>query len=340
MKTEGADSVKQTPETVESVTPRKTYSRQLGELVGRSGLIVGFILIVVLLALARPAFMRPANLINIVRQVSVNGMLAIGETFVIILGGIDLSVGSVIALAGVLAAGLQSYYNLPMAVVVPAVFIVPILVGCVIGLINGWAVTRFRIPAFVMTLGMMTMVRGFALLYTSGQSIYGLPDWFKWIGQGDLLGVPVPVIILAVVAIAGYVVLIHTSFGQYIYAIGGNEEGARLSGVRTRSVKLWAFVICGACASLAGVVLACRLNAGEAIAGQGYELDAIAAVVIGGTSLMGGRGSVIGTILGALVIGVINNGLNLLNVPSYWQLVAKGFIIVVAVIADQLKTRG
>lgn len=317
----------------------REFPRNVVNFLGQNGLIVGFVVLVVFLSLARSNFFRLDNIINILRQVSINGILAIGETFVILLAGIDLSVGSAVALAGVLAAGIQRYYGLPTALVLPAIFLVPMLVGCLTGFINGMAITRFRIPPFVMTLGMMTILRGFALLYTGGRSIYNLPKWFRWIGQGYIVGIPVPVVILLIVAFLGYVVLRHTPFGQYIYAIGGNEEGARLSGVPTKRITVWAYVICGACASLAGVVLACRLNAGEAIAGTGYELDAIAAVVIGGTSLMGGRGTIIGTVIGALVIGVINNGLNLLNVHSYWQLVAKGAIILVAVIIDQLKAQ-
>jgi ribose/xylose/arabinose/galactoside ABC-type transport system permease subunit len=332
------NSVKNAPSATGAQLVGPSFARRAGNYLGRNGLIVGFILIVIVLSLSTPAFMKLSNLINIIRQVSVNGILAVGETFVILLGGIDLSVGSGVALAGVLAAGLQRY-GLPLWIVMPAVFVVPILVLSFAGFVNGLVITRFRVPAFVITLGMLTILRGFTFLYTEGRSIYNLPNWFRWLGQGDVNGIPVPIIILVFVAILGYIVLHHTRFGRYVYAIGGNEEGARLSGVRTKTITLWSYVICGAMAGLAGVVLASRLNAGEPVAGQGYELDAIAAVVIGGTSLSGGQGTLIGTMIGALVIGVINNGLNLLNVHSYWQMVAKGVIIVVAVIVDQFKNR-
>jgi ribose/xylose/arabinose/galactoside ABC-type transport system permease subunit len=332
------NSVKKSPAMASGTANSSSLARQVGTYLGRNGLIVGFILIVIILSVSSPAFMKLSNLINIIRQVSVNGILAVGETFVILLGGIDLSVGSGVALAGVLAAGLQRY-GLPTSIVMPAVFVIPVLVLSVAGFLNGWVITRFRVPAFVITLGMMTILRGFTFLYTDGKSIYNLPNWFRWMGQGDVHGIPVPILILVLVAIFGYIVLHHTRFGRYVYAIGGNEEGARLSGVRTKTITLWSYVICSACAGLAGVVLASRLNAGEPVAGSGYELDAIAAVVIGGTSLAGGQGAVLGTMIGALVIGVINNGLNLLNVHSYWQMVAKGIIIVIAVIIDQFKSR-
>jgi len=305
---------------------------KLGRFLARHGLIVGFILLVAILSLFAPRFLHIKNLINIVRQVSINGILAVGETFVILLGGIDLSVGSGVALAGVLAADMHRFNPI-------LVFALPLFVGALVGFVNGAVVTRFRVPPFVITLGMMTILRGVTFLYTDGKSIYNLPNWFKEIGQGDIGGLPIPVIALFIMVVIGYTILHHTRFGRYVYATGGNEEGARLSGVRTKSIILWSYVFCGFCTALAGVVLASRLNAGEPVAGEGYELDAIAAVVIGGTSLAGGQGTVIGSIIGALVIGVINNGLNLLNVHSYWQMVAKGMIIVLAVIVDQYKQR-
>jgi len=315
--------------TARSSAP-ENFSQRAGRFLAQNGLIVGFIVIVIALSLLAPRFFHIKNLINIVRQVSINGILAIGETFVILLGGIDLSVGSGVALAGVLAADMHRYSPI-------LVFLLPLSVGAFAGFVNGVVITRFRVPPFVITLGMMTILRGVTFLYTNGQSIYNLPGWFKDLGQGDIGGVPIPVVALGIMIVIGFVILHHTRFGRYVYAIGGNEEGARLSGVRTKSIILWSYVFCGFCTALAGVVLAARLNAGEPVAGEGYELDAIAAVVIGGTSLAGGQGTVIGSIVGALVIGVINNGLNLLNVHSYWQMVAKGAIIVLAVIIDQYK---
>jgi putative xylitol transport system permease protein len=315
-----------------SAASSDSFARKSGQFLAQNGLMVGFILIIIVLSLTAPRFFHIKNLINIVRQVSINGILAIGQTFVILLAGIDLSVGSGVGLAGVIAADMHKYSPV-------LVFVVPLLVGSFAGFVNGAVITRFNVPPFVITLGMMTVLRGFTFLFTNGQSIYNLPNWFKQLGQGDIWGFPVPVLVFIVMIFVGYVILNHTRFGRYVYAIGGNEEGARLSGVRTKSIILWSYVFCGFCTALAGVVLSARLNAGEPVAGVGYELDSIAAVVIGGTSLAGGRGTIIGTVIGALVIGVINNGLNLLNVHSYWQMVAKGAIIVLAVIVDQYKRR-
>ena len=315
-----------------SAASSDSFAGKLGQFLAQNGLIVGFILIILVLSLTAPRFFHIKNLVNIVRQVSINGILAIGQTFVILLAGIDLSVGSGVGLAGVIAADMHKHSPV-------LVFVVPLLVGSFAGFVNGAVITRFRVPPFVITLGMMTVLRGVTFLFTNGQSIYNLPKWFKQLGQGDIWGFPIPVLVFVVMIFVGYVILNHTRFGRYVYAIGGNEEGARLSGVRTKSIILWSYVFCGFCTALAGVVLAARLNAGEPVAGTGYELDAIAAVVIGGTSLAGGQGTIIGTVIGALVIGVINNGLNLLNVHSYWQMVAKGAIIVLAVIIDQYKQR-
>jgi putative xylitol transport system permease protein len=315
-----------------SAASSDSFASKFGQFLAQNGLMVGFILIIVILSLTAPRFFHIKNLINIVRQVSINGILAIGQTFVILLAGIDLSVGSGVGLAGVIAADMHKYSPV-------LVFVVPLLVGSFAGFVNGAVITRFNVPPFVITLGMMTVLRGVTFLFTNGQSIYNLPKWFKQLGQGDIGGVPIPVLVFIVMIFVGYVILNHTRFGRYVYAIGGNEEGARLSGVRTKSIILWSYVFCGFCTALAGVVLSARLNAGEPVAGVGYELDAIAAVVIGGTSLAGGRGTIMGTVIGALVIGVINNGLNLLNVHSYWQMVAKGAIIVLAVIIDQYKRR-
>ena len=287
------------------------------------------------LSLARPNFLNVANLINLLRQISINGILAVGVTYVLLTGGVDLSLGSVVALTGVIAAGLAH----PGAHTVLVPIAMGVLVGGVCGGVNGWIVTRGRVAPFIATLGMMTAARGLALLASGGRPVSNLSATFTTIGGGDVAAVPVPILIFAAVAIASWVFLRNMRFGRYVYAVGGNEDAARAAGVNVRAVKMIAFTICGALAGVAGVVLAARITTGQPNAGIGYELDAIAAVVIGGTSLSGGVGSISGTVLGALLIGVINNGLDLLNISSYYQQIVKGVIIVGAVWLDRSKHR-
>lgn len=301
------------------------------------------------------AFLQPRNLLNIVRQISVMGLIAIGVTMVIITTGIDLSSGSVLALAAVVAASLAQspdwatpkYPGLALPVIVPIV--AALAVGAFCGSINGWLIARFKIPPFIATLGMMTVARGFALIY-SDRPVSGLTDTYNFIGQGELLkifpipnqpplGLPIPVIILGAVAIGAHIMLNSTRFGRHIYAIGGNEQAARISGLNVGRIKIGVYMIAGLLAGLAGLVLSSRIGSGQPGLGVGYELDAIAAAVIGGTSLSGGIGTIWGTIVGALIIGVLNNGLDLLNVSAYWQTIVKGSIIVVAVIIDERKNR-
>lgn len=301
------------------------------------------------------AFLQPRNLLNIVRQISVMGLIAIGVTMVIITTGIDLSSGSVLALAAVAAASLAQrtdwdsakYPGLDLPVIVP--IFVALAIGAFCGSINGWLIARFKIPPFIATLGMMTVARGFALIY-SDRPVSGLTDAYNFIGQGELLkilpipnqpplGIPIPIIILAVVAVGAHIMLNNTRFGRHIYAIGGNEQAARISGLNVGRIKIGVYAIAGLLAGLAGVVLSSRIGSGQPGLAVGYELDAIAAAVIGGTSLSGGIGTIWGTIVGALIIGVLNNGLDLLNVSAYWQTIVKGSIIVVAVIIDERKNR-
>lgn len=307
------------------------------------------------LSLLSPAFLQPRNLVNIVRQVSVVGLIAIGVTGVIITGGIDLSSGSVLALAAVIAASLAQRPEWKEAkfpgLAVP--LILPILaalgVGALCGTINGSLIAKTKIPPFIATLGMMTVARGFALIY-SDRPVSGLTNAYNFIGQGELLkvipiagqkplGLPVPVIILALVAIVVHIMLNNTRFGRYVYALGGNEQAARISGVNIDRVKIGIYAIAGLLAGLAGLVLSSRIGSGQPGLGMSYELDAIAGAVIGGTSLTGGIGTIWGTIVGTLLIGVINNGLDLLNVSAYWQTIVKGSIIVIAVIIDTRKNR-
>jgi inositol transport system permease protein len=301
------------------------------------------------------AFLQPRNLLNIVRQISVMGLIAIGVTMVIITAGIDLSSGSILALAAVVAASLAQrtdwsgakYPGLDLPVIVPIV--AALTIGAICGLINGSIIARFKIPPFIATLGMMTVARGFALIY-SDRPVSGLTDAYNYIGQGEFLkvipipnqpplGLPIPIIILSVVAIGAHVMLNNTRFGRHIYAIGGNEQAARISGLNIGRIKIGVYTIAGLLAGLAGLVLSSRIGSGQPGLGVGYELDAIAAAVIGGTSLSGGIGTIWGTIVGALIIGVLNNGLDLLNVSAYWQTIVKGSIIVIAVIIDERKNR-
>jgi len=301
-------------------------------ILGRNGLLVGFVLLCVGIGLLSPNFLTPSNFINVLRQVSINGVVAIGQTLVILTGGIDLSVGSGIGVAGILVAKLQPYG------VVPAIGVA--LAACLAaGLVNGLIITRLRVTPFVATLGMMAILRGADYVISGGYSIYSTPYLVKFIGQGNILGIPMLVVVVLVATGIAYYVTRYTVFGRHIYAVGGNEEGARLAGVRVQRTKLWAYVISGLTMGIAGVMLAGRMNTGEPTAGTGYELDCIAAVVIGGTSLSGGQGSALGTLLGALVLGVVNNGMNILNVNVYWQQVVKGSIIVLAVVIDQLRKK-
>ncbi|GAB6277316.1 MAG: ribose ABC transporter permease [Rectinema sp.] len=298
------------------------------------GIILAFFLICVGLSILSPVFFTLNNIINVIRQTSIYGIMAVGMTFVILTGGIDLSVGSVLAVSGAICAGMLKAGN-PIILVILATLGVG--VGC--GLVTGLFVTKARITPFVVTLGMMSIARGLALIYTRGYPISGFSPTFRLIGGGYILGIPIPIIIFLVVVIIAYIVLMQTKLGRYTYAIGGNEETVRLSGINSDFFKTLVYVISGSTAALSALILTSRLNSAEPIAGTGYELDVIAAVVIGGASLSGGRGSVWGTFIGALLIGVINNGMNLLGISPYFQQVVKGLIIIGAVWLDQLRAK-
>ncbi|MBV8081744.1 MAG: ABC transporter permease [Candidatus Eremiobacteraeota bacterium] len=312
-----------------------------------AGLIAGLaVLLGILNALTHGDFLAPGNVVNVLRQISVNAILASGQTFVIITAGIDLSVGSLIALTGVLMAGvLGAESSIALGVILAT--LVGVSVGGAAGAINGLPVVRFNLPPFITTLAMMLMARGAAFLYTGGKPIEIDNPAFNYIGSGligvghafGIPGVPVPVIIMLAIVAAGHFMLTRTRFGRYVYAIGGNEEAARLSGVNVFAVKLSVYIISGALAGIASLLLAGRLNSGIPQSGQGYELQSIAAVVVGGTSLAGGRGSLVGTFVGALLIGMLYNLMNLLNVQSYAQDVVLGAVILAAVLLDELRRR-
>ena len=295
------------------------------------GIFIAFIVICIMLSIATPYFFTTQNIIIVLRQVSINGILAIGVTFVIIAGGIDLSLGSVLALTGVVAASFA--HPGTYALIVPVML--GILTGVIIGAVNGLTITLGKVAPFIVTLGMMTIARGLALVWSDGRPVTNLSPAFNYIGGGDLLRIPVPILLFVLVIIVSAVILNYTRIGRYIYAVGGNENAARASGIRVSGVKLFAYIMCSGLAGLAGIILASRITTGQPNAGIAYELDAIAAVVIGGTSLLGGRGSIAGTVIGVLIIGVINNGLDLLNVTSYYQQIIKGVIIVGAVLLDR-----
>lgn len=301
---------------------------------GRFGLIIALAIAVGVLAMLSPQFLTPANLLNVVRQISINGMLAVGVTFVLLTAGVDLSLGSVVALAGVLAAHFAHPGDYPLMVPIS----IGILAGVCCGAINGTVVTLGRVAPFIATLGMMTVARGLALVASDGRPVSNMSPAMKALA-GDIGVIPIPAIILAVVAIGAWWVLTYTRIGRHIYAVGGNEQAAHAAGIHVGSVKMFAYTVCGALTGLAGVVLASRITTGQPNAGVAYELDAIAAVVIGGTSLAGGIGTIGGTILGALLMGVIGNGLDLLNVSAYYQQIVKGLIIVGAVWLDRKQSK-
>jgi ribose transport system permease protein len=300
------------------------------ELLRRYGILVAFLALIVALAFLSDSFLTVSNLLNIARQVSINAIIAAGMTFVILTAGIDLSVGSVLAFSGAVIAGLLARGH-ALAVGIGA----GLLVGALIGLLNGLVITRGGVQPFIATLATLTIARGATLVYTDGRPITGLPDAFVWLGAGEIARVPVPVVIMALVFLAAHTLLTQTVLGRYIYAMGGNEEAARLSGVNVGLYKTAAYAISGVLAALSAVILTARLNSAQPTAGMGYELDAIAAVVLGGTTLAGGEGSISGTLLGAFIIGVLNNGLNLLNVNPFYQQVVKGVVILLAVLLDR-----
>jgi ribose transport system permease protein len=287
-------------------------------------------------------FLTPENGWNILRQISVNLCLSIGMTLIILSGGIDLSVGAILALAGAVAAGLLKHgialsaFGMRLEFTPTGAIVAGVGVGAALGWFNGFAITRFSLPPFVATLGMFSIARGLTMLWTGGFPITGLGPEFGFLGTGAVLGMPMPVWIMAALTAVFMVVAQRTRFGRHLYAVGGNERAALLTGLRVNRIKVAVYTLGGALSGVAGLIVTARLDSAQPNAGLGYELDSIAAVVIGGTSLSGGRGSVGGTVLGCLIIGVLNNGLFLLNVSPFWQQVIKGLVILLAVAIDKL----
>jgi ribose transport system permease protein len=319
--------------------PDRTSYRAI---VSRFHSLIALLLMVSAFSIFAHGFLSVDNFWTVMRQISVNTCLSVGMTLVILTGGIDLSVGSILALSGAIMAGLLKFgtqlevFDLYIGYQAPAAITIGILVGASLGLFNGVAITRFKVPPFVATLAMLTIARGLTKLYTGGEAITGLGEAFVSIGSARLLGIPNQVWIAASIVLAASVALKKTRLGRHIYAVGGNEEAAKLSGLNVRRVKLMVYTVAGALSAVGGLIVTARLNSATPIAGEGFELDSIAAVVIGGTSLSGGRGSVLGTVLGALIIGVLNSGLVIMGVDPFWQTVIKGFVILLAVIIDRL----
>ena len=285
------------------------------------------ILLSIILSFASPYFLTRNNLINLVRQISLYAIIASGMTFVILTGGIDLSVGSIVAVTGTFAAGFMKG-GTPVWLSV----LIGLGIAILFGLFNGLVISNTRIPAIIVTLSSMSIGRGAALLYSNGYPISGLPSTFTSFGRGYWGTIPIPVYVMVAIFIITYIIISHTRFGRYVYALGGSEETVRLSGIAVKKVKTMVYIISGFMAGISGMLLASRLGSGQPLSGDGWELDAIAAVVVGGTDIAGGRGTIVGTIIGSFIIGVLNNGLNLLNVSPYLQLVVKGFVIVSAVL--------
>jgi ribose transport system permease protein len=307
----------------------------------KSQSLLALFVLMVLLTIFTDSFLSTENMWNVLRQVSINLCLSVGMTLVIISSGIDLSVGAILAFSGAVCAGLLKWgipieaFDLWIGFTVLGAVIAAALVGYLLGWFNGWVITKFTVPPFVATLAMLTIARGMSYLYTQGKPISNLGEGFEFIGSGWWLGIPVPVWISVGVVLIFVFITKKTSLGRFIYAIGGNERAALLSGVPVKKVKRLVYAISGLMAAIGGVLITSRLNSAQPNAGMSYELDAIAAIVIGGTSLSGGKGSVMGTVLGVLLIGVLNNGLVLLNVSPFWQQVVKGLVILLAVVIDK-----
>lgn len=309
--------------------PRVRFTTELG---------IGAALLAEILIFSQlsPYFFTAENILNVTLQTSITAIIAVGMTFVILTSGIDISVGALVAFAGVIATSAMK-----LDVSLGFAFLVSIAAGLLIGAVSGWfagvCITRFTIAPFIVTLALMTIWRGAAYIYTDGRPIWDIPPEFGLLGSGRIAEIPVPTIVMVIVYVAAYVLLNHMRFGRHVYAVGGNREAARLAGIDTDRILVKVYAICGVLSALSGILLASRMNSGQPNAGVMYELDVIAAVVVGGTSLQGGRGSIVGTFVGAMLIGVLRNGLNLMNVNSYVQQVVVGIVILLAVMTDQFR---
>jgi ribose transport system permease protein len=307
--------------------------------------IIALLVMCIALSLLSERFLTADNTWNVMRQISVNMVISVGMTLVILIGGIDLSVGSVLAISGAVAAVMLKFgaemagINIYLGFTLTGAILGGIVIGAALGWFNGFAITRFKVPPFVATLAMLTIARGMTMLLTGGFPITGFSNSMAFIGTGWLFGIPMPVWISAVVVLVAVVLTTKTQLGRHIYAIGGNETAAKLSGLKINKIKLIVYSISGALAAIGGIIVTSRLDSAQPNAGMGFELDSIAAVVIGGTSLSGGKGTIMGTVQGALIIGILNNGLVLLNVSPFWQQVIKGMVILLAVVIEKFNSK-
>jgi len=303
-------------------------------IVQKIGPFIGLLLIIIVISIMSPNFLTINNIFNVLRQVSINALIAFGMTFVILTGGIDLSVGSILALTGAVTAGMLASGMDPILAMG-----LGLLLGAILGAVNGIIIAKGKVAPFIATLATMTIYRGLTLVYTEGKPISGLGDSlsFQLLGKGYFFGIPVPIVTMLLAFGVLYFILKKTTFGRRVYAVGGNEEASKLSGIRVDRIKIYVYALTGFLAALASLILTSRLNSAQPTAGNMFELDAIAAVVLGGTSLTGGRGWIVGTVIGALIIGVLNNGLNLIGVSSFFQQVVKGAVILIAVLLDRKK---
>ncbi len=319
----------------ESITAKRWFSKEW--LLEQKSLIALLILIAVVSSMS-PNFFTVNNLFNILQQTSVNAIMAVGMTLVILTSGIDLSVGSLLALTGAVAASIVGLEVNALLAVFGA-----LALGAAIGAGTGVIVAKGKVQAFIATLVMMLLLRGVTMVYTNGSPINtgfsDVADAFGWFGIGRPLGIPTPIWLMVIVFIAAWYMLHHTRLGRYIYALGGNEAATRLSGISVDKVKIIVYALCGLLSALAGIIEVARLSSAQPTAGTGYELDAIAAVVLGGTSLAGGKGRIVGTLIGALILGFLNNGLNLLGVSSYYQMIVKAAVILLAVLVDNKSSK-
>lgn len=300
------------------------------------GIIVGLVILCVGLSLATESFATVTNFFNIVRQICINLFLACGMTFIILLGGIDLSVGSVIAVSGCISAGMASWNGLPVGISI----LIGVFLGCLVGLLNGLIVSTTNIPAFIVTLATMNIGRGIARIYTNAQTISVMQPAYTFWGKGKIFGIPVQLYLIIFIILLCSFILNRTQLGKHIYATGGNKMAAQYAGINTKKVTLFVFVFSGFLASLAGVLTVGRTFSATMVMGQSAEMDAIAAVVLGGTSMSGGKGSISGTVIGVIIIGVLNNGMNLLGIDSSWQYVVQGIVILLAVYIDFIRSNG
>ncbi|HJB15936.1 MAG TPA: ABC transporter permease [Candidatus Blautia excrementipullorum] len=311
-----------------------TQKKDMGKILRQFGLVFVALIIIIFMSITSDVFLTSQNIINILRQIAINGILAVGMTFVILTGGIDLSVGSVVGITGVIVGSfLQNGTNWVLA------SLIALVISIICGIINGWLIAYIGFQPFIATLSTMTIGRGFAQVWSDGKPYMISDESFKQIGQGSFLGIPIPIFLLVIFCVIGLVILMMTTFGRYVFAIGGNMSAAKLSGVRTQRIQTMVYVFSSICAWMAGLILAARISSGQPNAGESYEMDAIAATAIGGTSMNGGIGSLTGTIIGFIILGLLQNSMNLMNINSFWQQIVKGILIIVAVFLD-MRTKG